>query len=1047
MSLLEFTLAVSVMFWTCAAVAELVLVTPDEWRLDTNVRVAAAYVVLLAFFAAGLKLLAIEWVWVLGTLLLAASLLAGPRDRWKRILTHARSTRTSYIKSFAVCLIIANLFLIPEHVAATYGPFTEGGGDVAIYADEAKYLVNNHLPAWGMHDVIDDLSTIGQPQAQTGDNVEELRIFDTIKGNPPVADYAAYRVANRQKYSSLQYSPLAQWFFLSNESNFSIFYGSLGFQYALLVLAIWTFLRNYGRVPAALGLLVVMSSHGLVSVFYNTYLLQGIGVTLVAIMLACLPTLRLLSPAGLRVYGLSLALMLSGYLHFTSVLAPLLLVRAGEVFLLLRRLAPRLFSRGAACKSKSPSASNSQRNWLRRSVELAVATITISMVLAWAIADATNTLYAFMGPIMAFLVMAGLGPLVGLSTRELAPTTYYSGFFGDRISPLSEKWLSFVFGHLSQQHYQPFADLPRAVARVSALGTYIGLCVVAIGALVVVGALGSWIASRFRRGFGNRWNADLGWVIVVYVSGAVGVFVHLVITQTSLYVQAKGAQNVLVLLYAILMVLPFAFAYRFLAHARLGRVICGLYGALLLLFAGTLAVPRIYFGWSLARESDRSTILESSYFDEAKRIQQVDGDAMVLVEPKKSSDVYFAFQPFFGGRVLTTRHLSLSRITGILEEGPSVTVDLERDLYALDFLNQTDLPHLWLLAPDADSGGAPTLVKSGPRATWHATRPVDADGPQLLLSGNNYERFYARKSRSSAPGDEGWFTYLNGGIVALVLPDGDKSPHSVSLRLQPGTSSDLYRLLVLLEDWFETAPSIERGPLRWANGIVSIDYQIRPGTAPRLIPLVRYPGEFLVNVRLDARELKDGDAEVLTPGPLQVGAVLTAEWRGLQAPQSDDWIGVFAQAGPDDSRVAWGPTGGGSTGSMAISLPRSMAPGTYELRLFSHGTWLRLATSEPFAIQESTVRLAVTPASAHVEDTIVVEWSQLASPSPDDWFGLFPADGADDTRIAFVPTGGGATGDVAITLPPSASPGEYELRLYTHGSWQRLATAKFRVVP
>src|SRR6266542_3171725 len=118
MSLIEFTLAITVMFWTCAAVAELVLVTPDELRLEPNVRIAAAYVLLLAFFAAGFKLLPIESVWALGATLLGAFLLASPRERWTRILTHARATRTGYLKAFAGCLFVANLFLLPEHVAA-----------------------------------------------------------------------------------------------------------------------------------------------------------------------------------------------------------------------------------------------------------------------------------------------------------------------------------------------------------------------------------------------------------------------------------------------------------------------------------------------------------------------------------------------------------------------------------------------------------------------------------------------------------------------------------------------------------------------------------------------------------------------------------------------------------------------------------------------------------------------------------------------------------------------------------------------------------------
>src|SRR5207248_3230332 len=49
--------------------------------------------------------------------------------------------------------------------------------------------------------------------------------------------------------------------------------------------------------------------------------------------------------------------------------------------------------------------------------------------------------------------------------------------------------------------------------------------------------------------------------------------------------------------------------------------------------------------------------------------------------------------------------------------------------------------------------------------------------------------------------------------------------------------------------------------------------------------------------------------------------------------------------------LAWAYTGGGVSGSLALTIPAGVATGsTYELRLFTNDTYSRLAKSSPFAV-------------------------------------------------------------------------------------------------
>jgi hypothetical protein len=72
---------------------------------------------------------------------------------------------------------------------------------------------------------------------------------------------------------------------------------------------------------------------------------------------------------------------------------------------------------------------------------------------------------------------------------------------------------------------------------------------------------------------------------------------------------------------------------------------------------------------------------------------------------------------------------------------------------------------------------------------------------------------------------------------------------------------------------------------------------------------------------------------------------VTVSWSGICAPTATDWIGLYLPGAPNQPSLAWRYTTGGASGSLPFTIPAALAPGTYELRLFSNDGYTRLGTS------------------------------------------------------------------------------------------------------
>jgi hypothetical protein len=210
---------------------------------------------------------------------------------------------------------------------------------------------------------------------------------------------------------------------------------------------------------------------------------------------------------------------------------------------------------------------------------------------------------------------------------------------------------------------------------------------------------------------------------------------------------------------------------------------------------------------------------------------------------------------------------------------------------------------------------------------------------------------------------------------------------------------------------------------------------------------------------------------------------VTVRWSGVRKPGPKDWIGLFPVGGRSEDRLDIVFTRGLAEGEMQFPIAPSnvakVAAGEFEFRLYSTGGWRLLAQSAPvtFTVPTTTVSVPATAGSPAAppsraaasqalplprdvgrgngvrivaerapkltSGSVAVAWTGIPTPSPQDWIGLFPAGGPDESRMDFVFTRGRPEGEIRFPISSAISgklaSGDYEFRLYSAGGWVMLA--------
>ena len=95
----------------------------------------------------------------------------------------------------------------------------------------------------------------------------------------------------------------------------------------------------------------------------------------------------------------------------------------------------------------------------------------------------------------------------------------------------------------------------------------------------------------------------------------------------------------------------------------------------------------------------------------------------------------------------------------------------------------------------------------------------------------------------------------------------------------------------------------------------------------------------------------------VSPTNIPVGGTVTATWSGIATPTATDWIGLYVPGAGDSAYIDWiyvscskNPGSARASGSCPFTVPSTLAPGNYQLRLFANNGITLLAGSNAFTI-------------------------------------------------------------------------------------------------
>lgn len=865
-----------------AVAAEVLMRSGEERRLAAAPRALFGLLIITTWFAAAWQFLTIGQCWLLGIAVLG--LIA-----FRRVtLAELRASLGAHARGCAAVVAVAIVFFAPLIAARNYGPFSESSGDITIYSDGSQLMVGKGLTSFGERPQLEKASSnlramLDFREADRFERYAALRerLVEDFRAriDPPSAEFGANRLVANIFFSSIYYAPYAQFQPFAGALNYPVFFGVEAFFYAAMALCLWHFFRPFGRTPAAIALALAASSHALVSVHYNGYSMQAISLAVCAAYLLACTRVPLFSRAGVRVYGFGMFVVWLCYTHFMTILAPLALVAA---------LVSLPAFRPAGDVAPQPALARSAR--VAGSAALAVALLAFGLLFIGGSANAVD-----------FILRLFMNFAQGVKSEYL----------GDAIPVRSWQWLSFAFGLVSQQHMPPFVAEIAGMPATYRAGIVAGLASVLLG----LAAMASW---AMRPPPPARARAVM---LACYATLVATILAHLYLAQGSLYTQAKGAQNLLVCLYAAL-ALPLAVTWldpRF-SHSWLRRALAA---ALCALVAATL-VPRFVFGDHLGRGMDRAVVMEPSYFDEAERVLAADPDAFVLFEPRKSADVYLSTEPFFGARLVPTRHLALTRI----RSGDSLR--RPRPVNGSFLVEEDDIGHLWIVGAQRKDG----------RDAWRAHKVASSSAPMLLLFAHDYAQDQRLRIRPGS-GDPARFSWLRNGAATVFLPPG---AHAVEAIAIPANAARLRAMRVELSQRV-AAGELPGARVEERDGALVLAYDMPASAAPRLVRVAFFWEEYWLNVRVDGRDIgksafaaPDSARLTATPGPpADNERAVRVTWEVDDA-DAQDWIGIFPEAGEDASRIAFKFTGGRKSGALELALPAA-SQGAFEVRFFRAGSW------------------------------------------------------------------------------------------------------------
>jgi hypothetical protein len=807
MDLISTLSVVTAIYFISTLVGIAIFNSHQEKLIPLPIRIGFGYFLILFFLSAFWQFVSISYAWGMGLLCFTFYLYGRDgMDIFRVLISSIKIYYKNVINFYLLVIIGSLLFFAPLLISGNFGPFTEGGGDVSIYSDVSKLYTDKGLTAQGengnLYSLNRNLSKIFKPESdgltQPERELKKIKSFPLEIYSPPIAENASNNILATQFMGSFLYTPYGAYSFLSNDLNYPVYYGTQAFLYCLILAAAWFFFGYFGKYISLVSLLMLMGSHGLMSVFYNMYASQAFAIALGAMVLSALQYVPVNSWGGLRLYGVAIFSLGSVYAHFLALVFPLVLVswRKNLNFLDI----------------------TSFKYLITNSIRL-----NLTFLAKWL----SKLFFFFIFFIISYISFNHSYKFIKtLVVGRLQGSTDI--YFGESVSLLQWKSFSFLFGILSQQHYHPFVKEYFIINFAVILGIIIGLIAVIFGLYLLLRYFKELTTDPYTKKLAS-----------IYFVLFITIVMHAIITKSTLYTQAKGAQNAIVFFYFFLMI-PLALISK-IAHSNINiEKKYKLFFKIILVFILCLSIPRIFYVTRIALGEDRAKILESSYFSEAKKIIDSDPSPFVLFEPRISADLYVSIQPFFGVRMVPTRHLFL----GIKKDWDSPRVDV----LGSELIKADDLPHLWILKSEVRPKRH--LFDFGSRYEWKGTRIANLHVPSIILFGNNYERNASDRSLSLEDTSHAKFSYLRNGSAMFYIPQGFNG--DLTITLEPNNFQDYQKMFnELKEENYTLKIEGVSQSVKGDGKMISFKYHFSAESKGRFMTIIRYKGEFWLNAHFN----------------------------------------------------------------------------------------------------------------------------------------------------------------------------------------------------
>lgn len=166
-----------------------------------------------------------------------------------------------------------------------------------------------------------------------------------------------------------------------------------------------------------------------------------------------------------------------------------------------------------------------------------------------------------------------------------------------------------------------------------------------------------------------------------------------------------------------------------------------------------------------------------------------------------------------------------------------------------------------------------------------------------------------------------------------------------------------------------------------------------------------------------------------------------------------DWVGLYASASSDTEYISWQymngtrtpPTTGMTSATLTFSMPN--VAGTYTFRFFPLNSYLRLATSATVTVANVTPTVtAVVPGPVSPGASVLVQVANGPG-NVRDWVGLYRVGDPNSALRDWKYLSGTRTppasglGSASLTFTMPTSPGSYEFRLFSNGTYDLVATS------